>query len=332
VSAGHNPTQRPLVAVVTPVYNGAAHLHRCIESVLAQSYVNWQYIIGNNCSTDGTLAIAERYAANDDRIRVHTYGEFVGAERSHNLSLRLVPPGCKYIKLVFADDWLFPECLQRMVELAERHPSVGIVGAYGLLGRRIAWDGLPYETTVSTGWEICRARLLGGDYVFGTPTSLLMRADLVVGRPDFYNEANEHSDTEACFDLLRTCDFGFVHQVLTYTHQDERSLTAESRRVNSYLPGFLYDLRTYGPHFLSAQELEQRTHRVLGNYYDFLARSVLRREGKDFFDYHAAKLRDLGMTLERGRLMRRVAALLLDAALNPKRTLENLRHQRMAPP
>ena len=51
----------PLVSVATPVYNGERHLAECIESVLAQTYQNWEYIIVNNCSTDRTREIAESY-------------------------------------------------------------------------------------------------------------------------------------------------------------------------------------------------------------------------------------------------------------------------------
>ena len=53
----------PLVSVVTPVYNGETYLAACIESVLSQSYSNWEYVIVNNCSTDRTLDIASDYAA-----------------------------------------------------------------------------------------------------------------------------------------------------------------------------------------------------------------------------------------------------------------------------
>jgi glycosyltransferase involved in cell wall biosynthesis len=60
----------PLVSVVTPVYNGEAYLRECVESVLSQTYTNWDYTIVNNCSTDGTLGIAEEYARRDSRIRV----------------------------------------------------------------------------------------------------------------------------------------------------------------------------------------------------------------------------------------------------------------------
>ncbi|MFZ1974630.1 MAG: glycosyltransferase family 2 protein, partial [Candidatus Acidiferrales bacterium] len=67
------PTQErpsPLVSIVTPAYNEENYLAECVESVLAQTYTNWDYTIVNNCSTDATLAIAQKYAAGDPRIRV----------------------------------------------------------------------------------------------------------------------------------------------------------------------------------------------------------------------------------------------------------------------
>jgi glycosyltransferase involved in cell wall biosynthesis len=63
---------KPFVSVVTPVYNGADFLAECIDSVLSQTYDNFEYLIVNNCSTDGTLAIALDYAKKDPRIRVHS--------------------------------------------------------------------------------------------------------------------------------------------------------------------------------------------------------------------------------------------------------------------
>src|SRR4030067_1311700 len=114
-----NNTHDPLVSVVTPVYNGEKYLAECIESVSAQTYKNWEYARVNNCSTDRTREIAERYASMDNRINVYTYEEFVDVIQSHNRALRLISPHSKYCKVVEADDWLFPECVERMVELAE---------------------------------------------------------------------------------------------------------------------------------------------------------------------------------------------------------------------
>ena len=68
---------QPLVTVLTPVYNGEKYLTECIESVLAQTYANWEYYILNNRRTDRTLKIAESYAAKDARVRVVTTERFL---------------------------------------------------------------------------------------------------------------------------------------------------------------------------------------------------------------------------------------------------------------
>src|SRR5437868_10080618 len=120
----------PLVSVITPVYNGEKYLAVCIESVLAQTYQNWEYVIVNNCSTDRSLEIAQAYAQQDARIRVHNNREFLKAMPNWNHALRQMATESAYCKIVHADDWLFPECLARMVEVAAAHPTVGIVSAY----------------------------------------------------------------------------------------------------------------------------------------------------------------------------------------------------------
>jgi len=67
----------PLVSVVTPVYNYDQHLAECIESVLAQTYKNWEFVIVSSRSMDRSGDIAEHYAQKDARIRVHHKTGFV---------------------------------------------------------------------------------------------------------------------------------------------------------------------------------------------------------------------------------------------------------------
>ncbi|MDH4246150.1 MAG: glycosyltransferase, partial [Nitrospira sp.] len=95
--------KQPLVSVLTPVYNGEDHLAQCIESVLAQTYQNWEYVIVNNRSTDRTLEIAEQYAQKDKRIRIHNNSEFVGCDENGNIAFRQITPESKYCKMVHAD-------------------------------------------------------------------------------------------------------------------------------------------------------------------------------------------------------------------------------------
>jgi glycosyltransferase involved in cell wall biosynthesis len=316
---------QPLVSVVTPVYNCAEYLPECIASVLSQTYQNWEYTIVDNLSTDASFQIAQRYAARDSRIRVVQNRQFVPALRNHNLALRQISRTSKYCKVVFADDWIFPECLEKMVGLAEKHPSVGIVSAFGLLGRQIMCAGLPYCRTVVAGREICRQHLVENLHLFGSATTLLYRADLVRSHEPFFNETNIHADTEACFALLRTCDFGFVHQVLTFTRLRPGSLNTVSDSLQTNLAGNLLILRTYGPYYLTEKELDERTAKCLCDYYRFLGRSVFLGRDRKFWNYHKEMLVESGIGINKARLAWAALGCLFSAAWRFQDTIEKLR-------
>ncbi len=319
---------QPLVSVVTPVYNGEKYLAECIESILAQTYANWEYIIVNNCSTDRSLEIAQSYAPKDARIRIHNNQAFVGREANENIAFQQSSPESKYTKMVHADDWLFPECIMQMVKVAEAHPSVGIVGAYGLYGTEVCWDGLPYPSTVISGREISRRTLLerclrnAFFYVFGSPTSLLIRSELIRNRKEFFNESNIHADKEACFDLLQNSDFGFVHQVLTYSRRHSEAATAFSERFNTYLPGNLVILMKYGPIYLSSEEYEKCFKYHMKLYYTFLGQSIFWIRDKQIVNYHKNALKELGFSFSWAKLLKAMFLEMVDILFNPKKTLE----------
>jgi glycosyltransferase involved in cell wall biosynthesis len=315
---------QPLVSIVSPVYNESEHLAECIESVLAQTYQNWDYTIVNNCSTDGSMEIARRYAARDRRIRIHENQQFLPVIQNHNVAFRQTSPNSKYCKVVLSDDWIFPECIERMVALAEEHPSVGIVSAYCLEGTRVMWAGLPYERTVIPGREVCRRHLLEGLYLSGSATSVLYRADAVRSRNPFYNDAHIHADTEVAFELLKASDFGFVHQVLTFTRVRPGSLTTIASDRSSHYPGTLHILRIYGQDYLTVKEFEACMSGHMAQYYRFLGKSVLLGRDKEFWDYHKRQLAEAGVGFSRVRLTLAALENLCMAALNPKGTLEKL--------
>jgi glycosyltransferase involved in cell wall biosynthesis len=297
-----NLESQPLVSVVTPVYNTEEYLAECIESVLAQTYDNWEYVIVNNCSTDRSLEIMRRYAQQDARIRVYHNDEFLSQFQNWNHAMCQISPESKYCKVLHADDWLFPECITRMVKVAEAHPSVGIVGAYRLDEVRVNLDGLPYPSTVVPGREICRWYLLGGLYLFGSPTSLLIRSDIVRSREAFYNESVLHSDKELCLDILQDYDFGFVHQVLTFTRRHNESMTSLTNKFNTRLLSTLIVFLKYSPVCLSEEEHKRGLERILRNYYRFLARSVFELKGSEFWNYHRNELKRLGCPLSVARM------------------------------
>ncbi|MGH7388526.1 MAG: glycosyltransferase family 2 protein [Candidatus Rokuibacteriota bacterium] len=318
-------TAEPLVTVLTPVHNGEAYLAECIESVLAQTYRRWEYVIVDNGSTDATGDIARRYAEREPRLRVVRNPRLVGVIANHNIAFRQLSPGSAYCKVVHADDWLFPECLARMVDVARRHPSVGIVSAYRLEGAWVDLDGLPFPSTVIPGAEICRSSLLGGPYVFGSPTSILIRSDLVRRRDPFYDETTVHADEAACYEALGESDFGFVHQVLTYTRSHEGTVTASfARRLNTLATGNLMILSRYGPRFLGPAEYERRRQERLGECYRALARATITGKGREFWDHHRAALIALGSPLSARRLVLATCREALNALAAPGKVARRL--------
>lgn len=313
---------QPLISVVTPVFNGEKYLAECIESVLAQTYENWEYTIVNNCSTDSTREIAQNYAAKEKRIRIHNNKKFVGVMANHNIALRQISAESKYCKVVEADDWLFPECIMQMVKIAEANPSVAIVGCYGLSGVWVHQDGLPYPSTVVSGRELCRRTLLGNRSVFGTPTSLLIHSDLIRNRKAFYNEANIHGDTEACYEVLQNSDFGFVHQVLVYSRVHNESVSSLfSGKVQSHLAGNLLNIKKYGPIYLNCEEYQQRLKLRMDEYYSFLAKSVFLLRNKEFWQYHKNALEKAGCPLSSTKLCTALLLESIDILLHPGKTL-----------
>ena len=294
---------QPLVTVTTPVYNGAKYLARSIESVLAQTYECYEYVIVNNCSTDGTLDIALSYAKKDSRIRVHDNDRFLEVIENHNHAFRLISPASKYCKVVSADDFIFPECLARMVELAEASPSVGLVGSYMIAGKQVLGAGLEYERRIVPGSEICRATLLGGPYVFGSPTSLLYKADLLRKTEAFYPNSNPHADTSACYKWLEHCDFGFVHQVLSYAQIHAESQTSRSITYGIVHRARIGDLVEMRSQILTGDEHHKVLTATMDWYYGWLVRALFeRRRDDEFWKIQREGLKEIGFELSMWKL------------------------------
>ena len=319
--------EEPFVSVVTPVYNGEPYLAECIESVLNQTYKNFEYIIVNNCSKDRTLEIAQEYAKKDSRIRIHNNQEFLAVIANHNLAFSLISPQAKYCKVVSGDDLIFPECLIQMVELAEANPTAGIIGCYQLSGDHILWQGFRYPRALLSGREICRQIFLGGDktFGFGSPTSLLYRADLIRSSEAFYPNASPHADTSACFKHLRDCSFGFVYQVLSYERIHEATQSSKSKELNRYSSAYLNDLILYGPCYLEKEEFEQQLRLQLNGYHRFLAINYfVGFRDKEFWNYHRSRLEELGHPLSFLTLLKTGLFAVSRDLLNPGHAIEKI--------
>lgn len=310
----------PFVSVVTPFYNTENYLAQCIESVLKQSYDNWEYVLVNNCSTDRSVQIAEHYARlYPNKLRLEHNKTLVPQTQNYNGALQLISPGSKYCKIVQADDFLFPECLSMMVEAAEQNPSIGVVGAYSLEGRRVAFDGLPYPSTFVSGATIGRLYFLEDLYVFGSATQLLLRSDLIRSRTPFYDETcYPFEDAIVAFDLMRQCNFSFVHQVLTFTRRDNPSMMVRIANLDYSAPFNLMMLRWIGSSFLKPYEYEDQLRKKERLYANVLVNGAISLRGRDFWRFHQGMLKQLGYSLRSPSVWHSLYLGLIDSIFSPK--------------
>jgi glycosyltransferase involved in cell wall biosynthesis len=314
--------QEPLVSVVTPVYNGEQYIRECINSVLEQTYSNWEYIVLDNCSTDNTLSIVNEYCQKDARIKVISNDSTLPVIENWNAAMRLIDQKSKYCKVVHADDWLFPECVRHMVVIAEKEASIGIVGSYRLDEDKVNLYGLHFDEKIISGCEIVKRRLSGMQDLFGSPTSILIRSEIIRNRQQVYNEKFIHADTEFCFDVLRDFDFGFVHQVLSYTRRHNDSETSYLRTVNTHAYSHIYLAEKYGLDYLGEKELKNLLKCKWRTYYQSIGLTVLKliyRKRWDqlpvFWEYHKSAIKELGYSISMVRLLLGSLSVLVNKSL-----------------
>ncbi|MCT4533738.1 glycosyltransferase [Halodesulfovibrio sp.] len=115
----------PSVSVVMPVYNGANTLSTAVDSILAQTFTDFEFIIVDDGSTDSTLEIIQEYIAHDERVRGFTIPHS-GVATAANAGLSKVR--ARLIARMDADDYSLPERLAQQVAYLHGHPEIGLVG------------------------------------------------------------------------------------------------------------------------------------------------------------------------------------------------------------
>ncbi|HET7539703.1 MAG TPA: glycosyltransferase [Polyangiaceae bacterium] len=315
----------PRVSVVTPFYNTVDYIAEAIDSVLAQSHGNFEYLLVNNKSTDGSREVAQKYASQDSRIKLFDNDTFVSQIDNYNGALRHIGADSKYVKVVQADDLIFPDCLRDLVEVAERDPRIGLVSSYYLNGIDPRGKGLPHDTWHLSGNETCRLMLTSECFVLGTPSVVLYRGDVVRARKAFYPTGYPNSDTAAAYEILRDHDFGFVHQIESFCRTQDESITSKRASYNPDPLDYLITLEQHGRRVLSSEEFERLSTRKWDYYYRFLAFSALRNREPEFWNFHRAGLATIGRTLELRETVPKVLGGFGRLISQPTSTLERVK-------
>lgn len=316
------PQDEPLISVVVPFYNTAKYLRECIESVLAQSYGNFELILQDNASDDGSTEIAVSFAGRDARVKYFRLDSLVPQVPNYNLALRRISTDSEFCKIVQADDWIYPECLRSMVEAAQRSPRIGLVSSYRLKETTLLGEGLAHTRTTLPGREVARSHLMTwGLFLFGSPTTVMYRSDVVRQRQPFYAEGRLHEDTESCYEILRDWDFAFVHQVLSFSRADADSIYGRTGSLDAGILDRLIVFQRYGPEFLSEAEHAARHREIERRYYRQMAWSALALRESAYWRYQREGLRTQGLRMEPLKLARGMLRALAELLTCPRQAL-----------
>jgi glycosyltransferase involved in cell wall biosynthesis len=135
------------VSVGMPAYNAEKFIQASIESVLQQTLPDFELIISDNASTDGTAAICERYAALDSRVIVVKNSVNLGAHPNYRRVTQLAR--APYFKWASANDLISRDYLERCVEVLDRRPEVVLAFGTTVLFEQDPAQGTPYDDAMN---------------------------------------------------------------------------------------------------------------------------------------------------------------------------------------
>mgnify|MGYP003293160590 FL=1 len=111
----------PKISIVTPAYNCAKYLEEAVNSVLSQTWQDWELLIIDDCSRDNTYACMQEIAKQDQRIRIFQNSRNLGAAGTRNFGIRQAKG--QWIAFLDSDDLWHPEKLTKQMAVAKRDPD-----------------------------------------------------------------------------------------------------------------------------------------------------------------------------------------------------------------
>lgn len=260
----------PLVAIVTPVYNGGAYFERALQCVQAQTYPNLVHVIRDNASTDGTAELIARYQNGRVPIITERGATTVPATPNWNAAVALAPKTAKYFQIFCADDEIDPTATEKMVAVAESDPAIELVGCIRRENDTVVPSTLPPGQTVFEGRDIV-ARYLDkrGNELPHTHGLYRAHAEEIGG--EFFPVGEYMADSDACMRVLTRGKFGFVHEPLFMMRLHEDSITARVVSGNkARLSESLRMIERWGPKVMDAKAFEACRNRHLRAIYRYM--------------------------------------------------------------
>jgi glycosyltransferase involved in cell wall biosynthesis len=208
------------VTVLLAVHDGEPYVRQCVESILGQSFEDFELLVVDDASTDGTAAIVESFG--DPRVRVLRNDENVGQVPSLNRGLREARG--EYVARIDSDDWCRPTRLERQVAVLDHEPRVALVGSWLDVvdehDRPVAELRERMDDLVQFVYQTLIMR------VYVTHPAAMYRRDAVLGLGGYDESTGPSEDKDLWRRLLLTgCDARIVPEPLLVYRLHERQLS-----------------------------------------------------------------------------------------------------------
>ena len=213
----------PLVSVVMPVYNTEKYLAEAIESILAQTFSDFEFIIVDDASQDGSAEIARGFAKRDSRVRLLQHGENMGAAAARNTGLYAAKG--EFFAAHDSDDISAPERFQKQVRLLQSQPEVGAVSVHA---RVVTEDLQPiYQREPPAAHAVILLdHFLGFLSAPFHHSALMMRRILMLEAGGYDASMRYHDDCDMMTRLLGKTKFANIADCLYIYRQHASQLTS----------------------------------------------------------------------------------------------------------
>ena len=217
----------PLISVIMPVYNGEKYLNKAVESILGQTFTDFELIVVDDGSTDGSAAILESFCQNDTRVIVQKHSQNKGIPAALNAGLALARG--RYIARMDADDICLPERFEKQAAFLEKHPEIDVLGSAVQLingrGQNIGMLSVPLEDLAIRWTGLFSASFLH-------PT-VMLRHSVLIEHNIQYTASRDQAEDFAFFTQLLEHARGanFSETILLYRIHSS-SVTSQSSRNN----------------------------------------------------------------------------------------------------
>ncbi len=208
------------ISVVLPTYNSAHLLDDAIQSVLSQTFNDFELIIVDNSSTDNTDEVVTKYLG-DSRIIYHKNPQNIGLTGNWNKCLEMARG--EYIKFICSDDKFHPQILEKFVPVLDQHPEVSLVGCFKEeFGGKSYLYNIPFHYK-QPGKKVILETIKNYNYL-GEPTCVMFRKEAIkiVGE---FKDYKWITDWEMWVRLLTIGDCFIVPERLCFTRNHPGQLT-----------------------------------------------------------------------------------------------------------